>query len=216
MTISNTVFANECVNYIPNKAITVNGLKICESSYNGITDIYSCQDYQSADKKYRVLYKGGILPKAIVALNEQRQEKLIWSTLFGDKKLSCPLIAPRGIHIHAKHRGTGICTNDIDQTVPCSIYEHKAPRRVESHRYLVLYPANEALSQEITVETFVFDATEDAMTAELAYQLGLSLLDTKCCSQQAMTYLEYAYRLYPKENKYSKAYNNARFNLSEN
>jgi len=216
ITINNIVYANECVNYIPNRAITVDGLKICESSFNGVSDIYSCQDYQSSDTRYRVLYKGGILPKAIIALNDQNHEELIWSTLFGDKKLSCPLIAPQGIHIHALHRGTGICTNNNDQYVPCSIYEYKAPRRIESHRYLVFYPANETEPNRVHVETFVFDSYEDAMTAEIAYQLGLSLLETECCRQQAMTYLEYAYHLYPKANKYSKAYNNAKFNLSVN
>ncbi|MFV1983816.1 MAG: hypothetical protein ACC657_09795 [Thiohalomonadales bacterium] len=213
---SNTVYANECMSYIQNKTITINGLKICESAYNGISDIYSCQDYQSADRNYRVLYKGGIVPKAIVVLNEQQQEKIIWATIFGDKKLHCPLIAPRGIHINAKHRGTGICTNDHDQFVPCSVYEHKVSRQIDSHRYLVFYPTNETNTNLIKVETYIFDATEDAMTAEIAYQFGLSLLDTECCSQQAMTYLEYAYHLYPKANKYSKAYNNAKFDLSIN
>lgn len=216
ITTSNVVSANECVNYIPNKAVKVNDLKICESSYNGISDIYSCQDYKSANKKYRVLYKGGILPKAIVELNEKQQEQLIWSTIFGDKKLSCPLIPPRGIHIHANHLGTGICANDKDQHVPCSVYEHKISRQIKSHRYLVLYPANESDTRTIHVETFISDSSEDAMTAELAYQFGLNLLDTQCCSQQAMIYLEYAYQLYPKAIKYSKAYNNAKFDLSEN
>jgi len=210
------IYANECVNYIPNKAIAVNNLKVCQSAFSGITDTYSCQDYQTSENKYRVLYKGGILPKAIVALNEHQSEKLIWSTLFGDKKLSCPLIAPEGIHIHANHRGTGICTNNNDQMVPCSIYEHKASRKIKAHRYLVFYPENGATLQAINIETFVFDSTQDAMTAEIAYQIGLSLLDTQCCSQQAMHYLEYAYNLYPKANKYSKAYNNAKFNLSTN
>jgi hypothetical protein len=204
------------MSYISNKAVQIDGLKICESSYNGIKDIYSCQDYQSKDKLYRVLYKGGISPKAIIAPNNQPGEKLIWATIFNNEKLNCPLTAPQGIHIHAKHRGTGICTDEQDQFVPCSIYEHKTSRRIESHRYMVFYPKNNSGSQEVIVETFIFDASEDAMTAELAYQLGLSLLDTQCCSQQAITYLEYAYHLYPKANQYSKAYNNAKFNLSAN
>ncbi|MFV1984643.1 MAG: hypothetical protein ACC657_13955 [Thiohalomonadales bacterium] len=214
ITTSSVVSANECISYISNKAVKIDGLKICESSYNGISDIYSCQDYQAADKKYRVLYKGGISPKAIVALNDKTGEDLVWATIFDNNMLSCPLTAPRGIHIHAKHRGTGICTDEQEQLVPCSIYEHKTSRQIESHRYMVFYPSNESVSQEIKVETYIFDASEDAMTAELAYQLGLSLLDTQCCSQQAMTYLEYAYHLYPKANLYSKAYNNAKFNLS--
>ncbi len=216
ITCSSIVSANECVSYISNKAVKIDGLKICESSYNGITDVYSCQDYQATNKQFRVLYKGGVSPKAIVEINEQSDEKLIWATIFNNQKLNCPLPPPRGIHIHAKHRGTGICMNEHDQYIPCSIYEHKAARRIESHRYMVFYPANDAETNEIKVDTYIFDASEDAMTAELAYQFGLSLLDTRCCSQQAMIYLEYAYHLYPKANQYSKAYNNAKFNLSVN
>jgi hypothetical protein len=210
----NTATANQCLTYIPHKAVTLEGLKICESSYNGIVDNYSCQDYQSADKKYRVLYKGGVLPKAILELGSGQQEHLIWSTIFGGKKLTCPLLAPRGIHIHAKHRGTGICLNELDQPIPCSIYEHSPPHQTQTHRYLVYYSGDNKGLQNIKVDTFVFDATTNAMTAELAYQFGLSLLHTKCCNEDAISYLEYAYRLYPNANKYSRAYNNAKFNLS--
>ncbi len=210
---SSTSHANECMNYIPSRAISVDGLKLCQSSYNGATDVYSCQDYLAGDTTYRVLYKGGVLPKAILRLNKQ-QEELVWSTIFGGRKLHCPLLAPKGIHIHATHHGIGICLDNNDQAVPCSVYEYKASRQTESHRYLVLYSNNKTKPQLITVQTFIFDVTVDAMTAEIAYQFGLSLLDTICCSEQAIHYLEYAYNLYPKANKYSSAYINAKFYLS--
>ncbi len=211
---SSASYANECMKYIPSRAISVEGLKLCKSSYNGLSSLYSCQDYLAGDTTYRVLYKGGVLPKAILVLKKQQQEELIWSTIFGGRKLHCPLLAPKGIHIHATHHGTGICVNDNEQAVPCSVYEYKSSRQTESHRYLVLYSNNKTQAQSITVQTFIFDVTIDAMTAEIAYQFGLSLLDTLCCSEQAIQYLEYAYNLYPKANKYSTAYINAKFYLS--
>ncbi len=199
---------------MPIKTVAIHGLKICESAFNGISDNYSCQEYQSERQLFRVLYKGGALPKAIIAVTDEKHEELIWSSIFAGKKIDCPIVPPLGIHIHAKHLGTGICNDEFDHDVPCSVYEHNAPRRTESHRYLVLYPIEGSNAKKVKITTFIHDATVDTMTAEIAYQFGLSLLDSNCCSQQAMAYLEYAYHLYPKENKYSKAYNNARFNLS--
>ncbi len=210
----NLAQANNCLNFMPAKTVAIHGLKICKSAFNGILDNYGCQEYQSEHQLFRVLYKGGALPKAIIAVDEQKHEELIWSMIFAGKKIDCPIVAPRGIHLHAKHLGTGICHDELNHDVACSVYEHKASLRIELHRYLVLYPNEKSKTQKVRVTSFVYDASVDAMTAEIAYQFGLSLLDSNCCSQQAMAYLEYAYHLYPKANKYSKAYNNARFNFS--
>jgi hypothetical protein len=46
----------------------------------------------------------------------------------------------------------------------------------------------------------------DAEPAELAYQIGLSLLKTSCCQQRGLEYIERAYRLFPDSKVYRTAY----------
>lgn len=200
--------ASQCLALFPAKTVPVGQLKLCESAYTGLWQHYSCQDYQTGEQRYRVIYRGGLVPKAIVALNRWQQEQLIWSPVFGDKKMSCPLTPPKGMPVQATHRGIGICEDDDGQQVPCSVYEHKAARKTEYHRYMVFYRPNGSGTKIIDAQ--VVGANKNAMVAEFAYQLGRSLLETSCCSEQAMAYLELAHRLFPQAEEYHAAYRQAR------
>lgn len=200
--------ASQCRTFLTAKAVPVGQVKLCESAYTGIWQHYSCQDYAVGEQNYRVIYRGGLVPKAIVALNRWQQEQLIWSPVFGDKKMSCPLAPPKGMPAQATHRGIGVCEDDDGKPVPCSIYEHKAARKTEYHRYMVYYRANGSGTKIIDAQ--VAGTNKNAMVAEFAYQLGRSLLETTCCSEQAMEYLELAHRLFPKAQEYHAAYQQAR------
>jgi hypothetical protein len=200
--------ANDCLALMPGQVSKLGELKTCQSAFNGPATQYSCQDYQSGAQRYRVLYKGGLVPKAVVAIDTDDHERLIWSTSRSDSKRYCPLSPPKGVPAKAEHRGTGVCYAEDDDAVPCSVYEYAAARQPYFRRYIVFY--NPTGFGYYHINGYVAGDNKNALVAEFAYQLGMSLLNTRCCSDQAMQYLEYAYRLFPKAEEYSKAYEKAK------
>ena len=201
--VSHQASANECLSQMPASVVATAQVKICKSSYTGLKQNYSCQDYSNGSENYRVIYKGGLEPKAIIQLSANGDEKLIWSPSFGDHNMRCPLPAPESIPKHARHRGMGVCIGDDDKPIPCSIFEHAQARVSEAWRYLVFYHPD---GHTELVHKMVAGKNQNAMVAEIAYQLGLSLLDTHCCSEQATAYLEYAHRLFPRVSVYRSGY----------
>ena len=204
LALGTQVFANECLSQMSNGARPVGQVKLCHSTFTGLKNQYSCQDYQEGTTVFRVLYKGGLEPKAIIKHRAGQTEKLVWSTSFGDQSMRCPLTAPSSVPKHAKHRGLGICMDERNNDIPCSVYEHKTARESSTWRYLVFYQADGVSNQ--VAHRMAIGNNEDAMVAELAYQLGLSLLETSCCSDQAAAYLEHAHRLFPRARAYKLGY----------
>lgn len=204
--------ANECLDLLPYDTVADGLPEICQSSFNGVKKNYSCQDYRSGENRYRVLYRGGLHPKAIIQLNSDDSFYLVSSPLFGDRKLRCPLRPPEGIPQYAVHRGIGVCQDDDDQLVACSVFEHAAARQTEAHRFMTFYNSDE--KQPVTVDAQVAGTNNDAIVAEMAFQIGMSLWDTECCAEQAVEYLEYAYRLFPRAEAYRKAYRRSRISLA--
>ena len=100
--------------------------------------------------------------------------------------MHCPLPVPASVPKHATHLGLGICQDENDASIPCSVYEHAPVRQRQTYRYLVLFHPGDRGS-ELVHQMPVRD-NPNAMVAELAYQLGLSLLETSCCSEQASAY----------------------------
>lgn len=195
--------ANECLSRMPNGIKPSGQAKICHSAFTGLNTQYSCQDYRQGPELYRVVYKGGLEPKAIVKLTGNGQEQLVWSTSWGDPRMRCPLPAPPAIPRHAQHRGLGICLDENDASIACSVYEHAQARESRVWRYLVFYHPN---GKTEMVHRMAAGDNRDAMVAEIAYQFGLSLLETDCCSEQATAYLEYAHRLFPRVSEYRSGY----------
>ncbi len=212
--VSTEVMANECDSRLPAGAVPSGQVKLCQSGFTGLSFLYSCQDYRQGKQIYRVLYKGGVAPKAIVRLDSANNEHLIWSPSFGDPDMNCPLAAPASIPKHAKHRGLGVCVDNNDENVACSVYEHAPVRQTRSYRYLVFYHQDGKGSE--LVHQMPAGDNQNAMVAELAYQLGLSLLQTRCCSEHASAYLEHAHRLFPRATAYRTGYLRALEQLAVN
>jgi len=204
--------ANECLDLLPYDTVADGIPSICQSNFTGIKKDYSCQDYRSGETRYRVLYRGGLYPKAVVQINPDNTRYLISSTLFGDHKLRCPLTPPEAIPQHAVHRGMGVCQDDYDQLVACSVFEHAEARRTEAHRYMTFYHSGD--EQSVSIDAQVAGTNSDALVAEMAFQIGMSLWDTECCAQQAVEYLEYAYQLFPRAEAYRDAYRHSRVSLA--
>lgn len=204
--------ANQCLDLLPYDTIADGLPSVCHSSFTGIDKKYSCQDYRSGDTRYRVLYRGGVYPKAVLQINPDNTSHLVSSPLFGNHKLRCPLTPPDGIPQHAVHRGMGVCHDDNDQLVACSVFEHAAARQTEAHRFMTFYHSGD--EQSVSIDAQVAGTNNDAIVAEMAFQIGMSLWDTECCAEQAVEYLEYAYRLFPRAAAYRKAYRHSRVSLA--
>lgn len=199
--------ANECLDLLPYDTVANGHSKICQSSFNGMNNHYSCQDYQSGDTRYRVLYRGGVTPKAIIKINPDNSEQLLSAPLFGDLRLRCPLTPPAGIPEYAVHRGTGVCQDENDSMVACSVFEHAAARKMEATRYMTFFASEKP---SVVIDAQIASDNEDAMVAEIAFQIGMSLWDTDCCSERAVEYLEQAYKLFPQAEPYRTAYRRTR------
>jgi len=200
--------ANECLNLMPYDVKADGSPKICSSNFSGIKSDFGCQDYRSGDNRYRVLYKGGRHAQAVLALKPNGQEQVLSSPGRGDPKLDCPLKAPVAVPKYASHRGMGVCRDEANQPVACSVFQYAAARETVSHLYMVYYPNQSHAKAQIEVEDA--GANKDAMVAEIAYQIGQSLLKTSCCNDRAMQYLAYAYRLFPRSETYRHAYQRSR------
>ncbi len=204
--------ANECLNLFPYDVAEDGTPKICQSAFSGMTSTYGCQDYRSGENRYRVLYKGGSTAKAVLTIAPDGTEQVMSSPLRGNQNLNCPLKAPAGVPKYAHHRGIGICRDENNTPMACSIYQYSGARQPLSHIYMVYYTTDNQQEMHIDVEDA--GANEDAMVAEIAYQIGQSLMKTTCCSDRAMQYLAYAHRLFPRSETYRHAYQRSRAMLA--
>lgn len=203
-TITANAATNQCLEYLPDNITSTSDVRICTSSFNGDANSYICRDYVAGKEHYRVLYKGGLVPKAILKFDEYNHKQLVWSPLYGDKEIRCPLAPPEGVPQHATHRGIGVCHDERDNAIPCSVYEHAAPRTTKAYRYLTLHDPNGESPANISK----FDAGKNvyAVEAEFSFQIGMSLLDTDCCREQGLAYIKHAYELFPQADTYRIAY----------
>lgn len=200
--------ANDCLNLMPDDVKAEGEPKICSSDFSGVKSNFSCQDYRSGENRYRVLYKGGRNPQAVLALKANNQEQVLSSPLRGNQKLDCPLKAPADVPKYANHRGTGVCRDEANMPIACSVFQYDAAREPISHLYMVYFPNKTHRHIQVVVEDA--GANQNAMVAEISYQLGQSLLKTSCCNDRAIKYLAYAYKLFPRSETYRHAYQRGR------
>lgn len=201
--------ASDCPTLLPDDAVAISSPALCRAGPAGGEELFSCQDYRAGKERFRVLFKGGQIPRRVLHIDARGQQRLVWQRTATTEAHTCSLLPPEMIPAEAVHRGTGVCYDDDERAVPCSMFEHAVPREEEFHRYMVYYFPGSPV-----VEKFDAGRNENALVAEFAYQLGLSLLNTRCCSEEAIGYLEYAYRLFPRADLYGRTYEEARFLLT--
>jgi hypothetical protein len=56
------------------------------------------------------------------------------------------------------------------------------------------------------VDVIVAGRNERVIEAELAFQMGIQLLDSSCCRDQAQAYLAHAHGIFPDDHTYRVAY----------
>jgi hypothetical protein len=203
--VATRVSANECAHFTSADASPQGELRLCEHTVDGALATFACREYRDADSHYLLLFKGGPLPKAIYRDHSGRGTPSLRAVQRSEAAPgSCRQEPPVGVPASALYRGTGVCRDARDRSVPCSVYEHAAARSAYAMRYMVFYDPHGAGPTDIDAQ--VAGENEDALLAELAFQMGFQLLDSECCHEQGRRYLAYAHGLFPDEPAYRAAY----------
>ena len=194
-----------CSYFLPTDAISTSSFKLCQSDHSGNNELYACQNFTSADGNYRIFFKGGRSPKAITKVtNNGDVKEILWSENMSVNQPVCDLHPSTHIPVTTKFMGAGICKDKNNLSVPCTVFRHKVARLKNITDYMVFYNTNGAGPKYTS--TIYMGENQDAMPAELSYQIGLSLLKTGCCQQRALKYIKYAIQMFPDSILYSKSY----------
>ncbi|MDH5396035.1 MAG: hypothetical protein OEW97_07145 [Gammaproteobacteria bacterium] len=208
---SNTI---SYMKFLPDDVIKIDSFKLCYLNPSDKFSLYACQNYTSGQDNFRLYFQGGRIPKFITQVSAQGDvKKILWSEENNtDKNQSTlpvyDLPPPEQIPDTAKFMGAGICLNSHEQDIPCAVFRNKAARLKHIYDYIVFFNKDGAGAEETT--PIYIGNNHEAVTAEMAYQFGLSLANAGCCQQEALRYIEYAYQLFPGSKLYRYAYNNFR------
>ncbi len=181
----------------------VGDFHLCEADPNGHAETFACREHRAGRNSYLLLFKGGPSPKAVYARDADGTVSL-WRKPESDDTFVYDPPRPAGVPTPAAYRGTGVCIDGRDRSVPCSVFEHAAARDPRQMRYMVFYHPDG--SGPAAVDAQVAGENADALLAELAFQLGLALVNTGCCRAQAAAYLGYAHELFPDAPAYGAVY----------
>lgn len=190
-----------CTMFIPPDAVPLENLHLCTSSHRGHTEVFACQNMVVGSVRYLIYFKGGHRPKAIARLNESDQvTQLLWQESFNTPAPDCQLQAPPHFSAGAQFQGAGVCQDENDRQVPCSVFRVKVPRMKTYTDYLTFYSPDGSGPE--TSRKLYTGINQDAIPAELMFQIGLSLSKTRCCRQSGWQYIEQAHRLFPASKLY--------------
>jgi len=164
---------------------------LCQSRHSGHPVTYSCRDYRIGNTIQRFYFHGGATPKAVATIVDRD----VQSMETANTRLDYPVIPPKGIPASAQFMGSGICIDNRDRDVPCSVFAHKPARFPNTVRYMVFYDA--AGKGAVRIDRQNAGPNPDAIPAELAYQIGLSLVQADCCRRDGLGYLKMALSLFP-------------------
>jgi hypothetical protein len=186
---------------------------LCQSDHSGKTLTYSCRDYRQGEQKIRAFYKGGTIPKAVATLDANgRVTAIQLPDQSNDKPVALPVRPPSVIPATSKFQGSGVCLDEHDKNVPCGIFIDKPARMPEITRYMVYYDAKG--DGVVQLDKQAAGPNRDAIPAELAYQIGVRLMDSDCCRTEGLGYLKLALSLFPDSGVYRKTYERYRVELA--
>jgi hypothetical protein len=194
-----------CSAPIPADARTVDSFRLCQSDHEGISRLYACVHFVSAKGNYRALFSGGRHPAAIARLTTgDKVDELLWDKTQRSNQPTCDFPPPPELPTGTAFIGAGVCEDEQAQSVPCAVFRDKSPQRATIADHVILYRADGLGPFHKTIVHL--GVNEDAVPAELAFQIGLELLKTSCCQQRGLKYIEHAYRLFPGSFIYRSAY----------
>ena len=194
-----------CSAFIPSDSKTVGSIQLCRSGHSGKDALYACQNFASASGKYRVFFKGGRQPKAIARVAEDGAiNEMMWSDAEQARTPVCDFPPPALVPSTTTFIGAGVCQDEADQFIPCAVFRHNTPRSSTITDHMVFYsPDGSGPAYTSTIEIGI---NRDAVPAEIAFQIGLNLMQTHCCQQRGLQYIEYACQLYPDSRLYRETF----------
>lgn len=198
--------SNVCPKILPADVVAVSEPRLCRSGDPNGDKFSVCREYQNNQRIYQVVYRGGTEPKAVYARvrpdgHRDNAENLAARHDIADR--ICRLSAPPSVPAGATYSGTGVCEDEQGRPLPCSLYEHAAARQPEALRYFVYYEPDGSGIRRI--DAVSAGQNEHMLEAELAFQLGQSLVNDICCREQAQAYLAHAAALFPDDGVYRAA-----------
>lgn len=194
-----------CTAFLPHDAVPASSLHLCTANLAGKSTLYACQDAKTENGRYRLYFKGGRHPKAIARLNVNNQDsEFVWQEKHTGSEPDCHLPVPPQLRTNTQFQGAGVCKDDEERSVPCAVFRERAPRIKLFHVYLTFYDLNGR--GPVNTQHLYTGANQDAMPAELEFQIGLSLLKTQCCQPIGLKYIEHAIQLFPYSELYRSTY----------
>lgn len=194
-----TAGANDCPAILPASAIAVGEPRLCQAGDEKHDGLFVCREYRDAERFYRVLFRGGPVPKQVYELTRNNATP----TQLPVRGRRCELARPPGVPVAASYRGTGVCQNEHGRPLPCSLFEHAGARQPEAMRYFVFYEPDGSGVHRI--DMLSAGRNEHAFAAELAFQIGQALAANACCRERARAYVAHAAALFPAEPVYRAA-----------
>ncbi|HCU54170.1 MAG TPA: hypothetical protein DIC36_07825 [Gammaproteobacteria bacterium] len=192
---------NAC-SILPAGASALGAPRLCRFDSRDEHELAVCREYSDDQKIYQLVYQGGTMPVAmyISAGTKFTKMKLEIPDQPNAGRQRCKLLRPDELPAAAIYRGTGVCQDELGQPLPCSLFEHAGAREPEARRYFVYYEPDGSGVRHIDV--LPAGPNKHAFEAELAFQVGQSLVNADCCRDRARAYLAYAANLFPDDGLY--------------
>jgi len=194
---------NDCPALLPADAKPIGALRLCRADAGTSGELSACRDYITGDHLFTVEFRGGVVPVALrqrLAGAAQGTAAAVTQTMGVRGKRGCDLTPPQDVAQGATYRGTGVCHDEYDRPLPCSVYEGANARQRTAMRYFVYYePDGSGIRQ---VDALPAGPNQQAFEAEMAFQLGRALSATGCCEEKARAYVAHALGLFPADPTY--------------
>lgn len=179
-------------------------LFICRGEQGAAAEPFACLHRRRGDRTQVLLYQGGPVPRAIRTRDGTSNRSSEYRLSAHERQvLRFEAPRPASVPSAARYRGTGVCRDERDRPLPCSVFEHAAARQPEGTRYFVFYEPDGSGVRRIDVLST--GRNEHAFEAELAYQLGRALTQVDCCRDAARAWLAHAVTLFPDDPHYRAA-----------
>jgi hypothetical protein len=199
---------NDCPALLPADAKLLSEFRLCGAGAGTSVELSACRDYTAGDSLFTVEFRGGVVPVALrqraVGAAQDDEAPVTQTEGNGDKR-GCDPTPPKDVSQGATYRGTGVCHDEHERPLPCSVYEGANARQGMATRYFVYYePDGSGVRQ---VDALPAGPNHQAFEAEMAFQLGQALGATECCREEARGYVAHAAGLFPADSIYRSTLN---------
>jgi hypothetical protein len=188
--------ASHCATMLPADATSVGAPRLCRDD----GQVSVCQLYGNERQQFVLIFRGGKLPLKVVEQTDAIESSPAQSP---DVAGQCEPARPSGVPAAAKFLGTGVCSDDNGQPLPCQAFEHAGARQRDVLLYLAQFQGDGGGLQRLDVIPIALN--EHAGEAVLAHALGLALAERSCCAERAQAYLARAAALFPDDEQYRVA-----------